>query len=71
MGIPLQEAPLPAVTPSTAESEGLVPRLPTRWLFRAAQVARNEPILPVLHRIELSGTGLHWVQWHWSATRRR
>ena len=64
MGLPMQEAPSPAVTPSTAESEGLVSGLLTRWLFREAQVARNERILPGLHRIELSGTGLQGVQWH-------
>lgn len=46
-----------------APTVGLMPRLVTRWLFRQAQVDRNEALAPGLHLIELSGPGLRGARW--------
>lgn len=64
MDFPRQDKHMPAAAPATDEGEGLVPRLLTRWLFRQARVARNEVILPGLHRIELEGPDLQGARWH-------
>lgn len=41
----------------------MVPRLLTRWLFRQAQVERNDIVAPGLHRIEISGPDLSGARW--------
>lgn len=63
MSAPLQAHGDPALTSSTSEAEGLVPRLVTRWLFREARVVRNDLLVPGLHRIEMSGPALRGLQW--------
>ncbi len=64
MSSTVSDGPLGTAPPATTGDEKLLPRLVTRFLFRQAQVDRNEMLVQGLHRIELSGPalcGAHWV----------
>ncbi len=58
-----RQQPSAAMASAQADSDGLVPRLLTRWLFRPACVEANEVVAPGLHRIALAGPELRGVPW--------
>ena len=59
----LNDAPAAAGTPDPASSEGLLPRLLTRLLFRQATVADHQPLGAGMHLITLAGPALRGARW--------